>query len=234
MVPNVFKYLKDCWTFKKCRQNSRPVPMEDCLELPIKALLSHMSVQVCDLSYFGVPTLKCPTDYWIYRELIYKIKPDYIVELGNAYGGSLLSMAHLCDQMNHGSLIGVDIDHSNVHTIVKRHKRIDFITNDAYEAVSEVKQRISGAERVLVIEDSLHTYDYTLKLLQAYGNLVTKDSYFIVEDTVIGHGFPNGGDKSPYEAVHEYLKLNDSYEVDRSMEKFILTMNPCGFLKKVK
>ena len=62
MVPNVFKYLEDCWTFKKCRQNSRPVPMEDCLELPIN-LLSHMSVQVCDLSYFGVPTLKCPTDY---------------------------------------------------------------------------------------------------------------------------------------------------------------------------
>ncbi|MGI0056213.1 MAG: CmcI family methyltransferase, partial [Nitrosarchaeum sp.] len=64
---------------------------------------------------------------------------------------------------------------------------------------------------------------------------VSKDNYLIVEDTAInGHPVePNFGD-GPMEAVKEFLKTHDEFEIDKDKEKFLLTWNPNGYLKKIK
>ena len=63
--------------------------------------------------------------------------------------------------------------------------------------------------------------------LRAYSPLVSPGSYLIVEDTnVNGHpALPEHG-PGPMEAVEEFL------EVDVAREKFFLTFNPRGFLRR--
>ena len=77
-------------------------------------------------TYWGIPTLKNPLDFWVYQELIYRNKPDYLIEIGNFNGGSTLAFAHLFDLLGSGRVIGVDIDHSNLYEEALSHSRITF------------------------------------------------------------------------------------------------------------
>jgi len=88
---------------------------------------------------------------------------------------------------------------------------------------------------VLVLLDSDHSRDHVLKELQSYAPLVTPGSYVVVEDTNLdGHPvFPEFG-PGPMEAVAEFLGSDSHFEVDRTREKFLMTFNPGGFLKRVR
>jgi len=84
-----------------------------------------------------------------------------------------------------------------------------------------------------VILDSDHARHHVLEELRIYGRLVSPESYVVVEDTnVNGHPvFPEHG-AGPMEAVDEFLAQNDQFEIDLAREKFFLTFNPRGFLRK--
>jgi cephalosporin hydroxylase len=71
-----------------------------------------------------------------------------------------------------------------------------------------------------------------MDLLSRY---VTIGSYLIVEDTNInGHPtYPKFG-AGPYEAVVEFLRKTNDFILDRSREKFLMTFNPKGYLRRVK
>jgi cephalosporin hydroxylase len=74
---------------------------------------------------------------------------------------------------------------------------------------------------------------HVLREMEIYSQLVTRGSYMIVEDSnVNGHPImPNWGD-GPFEAIEEFLKHNDSFEIDKECEKYYMTFNPNGYLKK--
>jgi cephalosporin hydroxylase len=76
---------------------------------------------------------------------------------------------------------------------------------------------------------------HVLKEMNIYCDFVTPDSYMIVEDSNInGHPImPNWGD-GPFEAIQEFLNHNDSFEIDKNCEKFYMTFNPNGYLKKIR
>jgi cephalosporin hydroxylase len=73
-----------------------------------------------------------------------------------------------------------------------------------------------------------------LKELNLLAPYVNAGSYIIVEDTnVNGHPtFPLHG-AGPYEAVEDFLQSNSAFVVDESREKFLMTFNPKGFLKRI-
>ena len=129
-------------------------------------------------------TLKNPMDAWIYQEIVFETKPDVIVEIGNRHGGSALFFAHLCDSLGKGRIIGLDLSHQTVPKHVKRHPRITFITGDACRNIERVERLISSDDRVLVVEDSSHTYENTLNVLRLYSKLIKVGDYFIVEDSI--------------------------------------------------
>ena len=64
---------------------------------------------------------------------------------------------------------------------------------------------------------------------------VTVGSYLIVEDTNInGHPtYPDFG-PGPFEAVEEFLESTTDFVADPAREKFLMTFNPRGFLRRVK
>lgn len=209
--------------------------MENCLDWPLRQVLPVIQKRILnESSYFGVPTLKSPTDFWVYQEIITRIQPDVIVEIGNNCGGSALALAHICDLLGIGRVIGLDIDHSRLSPVALEHPRIDFITGDACSVFDDVKMRIQSHEKVMIIEDSSHTYENTLNVLRTFSKIVSVNSYFIVEDGICHHGLEEGPNPGPYEAIESFIAENNDFQIDRSKETFCVTWNPKGYLMKVK
>ena len=185
-----------------------------------------------DTYWLGVPTQKCPLDLWIYQELLYEQRPDLIVETGTAHGGSALYLACVCDQLGRGEIVTVDIYPIEGRP---RHDRVTYITGSstAPEVIAEVERLGEDRERVLVILDSDHAQDHVLEELRIYSRLVSPGSYLVVEDTnVNGHPVFLEHGPGPMEALETFLAETDEFETDAAREKFFLTFNPRGFLRK--
>lgn len=208
--------------------------MEESLNLPLHQVLQMMQARIVGSTYyFGVQTLKNPLDFWVYQELLFELRPDVIVEIGNRYGGSSLALAHFCDLMGNGRIIGVDICHNDISEIVRHHSRITLIEGDACEVFSNVRSLISPNESVFIIEDSSHAYENTLNVLNTYSPLVKAGGYFVVEDGICHHGLDLGPSPGPFEAIETFVASQSSFVIDRKRENFIITWNPKGFLLRV-
>ena len=187
-----------------------------------------------DTTFLGTKLEKCPFDLWVYQEILYEIKPEIIVECGTYRGGSALYLASMCDLLDHGEVITIDILERKNRP---QHKRIEYLlgSSTSPEVVAKVKARIQGKSPVLVILDSDHKKEHVLNELNIYGEIVTRGSYLIVEDSNInGHPVKPEFGPGPMEAVNEYMKNNSSYIVDKTKEKYFLTFNPQGYLRKLK
>lgn len=182
--------------------------------------------------WLGIPIQKNPSDLWIYQEIIFEIKPDIIIETGTFTGGSTLFMAHICDIIGKGKIISIDTEPQSP----PKHNRIIYLHGSSIseEIVSEVKKNVQQNDKVLVILDSVHNKDYVLKEMTSYAGLVSIGSYLIVEDTCINNNpvFPGFG-PGPMEAIQYFLETNRSFLSDLSKEKFFLTFNPKGYLKRI-
>jgi cephalosporin hydroxylase len=209
------------------------VYMEQNLDMPLREVLAIMQDRIMNrTTYFGVRALKNPLDHWVYQELIYETQPDVIVEIGNASGGSTLSLAHVCDLLGRGKVVGIDLSHEGVPECVKNHHRIIFLEGDACQCFSEVAKLISATDRVLIIEDSSHTYQNTLNILRTYSFLLKPGDYFIVEDGICHHGLSIGPQPGPYEAIKTFVEENRDFEIDRDRESFLITWNPKGYVRR--
>jgi len=187
------------------------------------------------ISWMGVRTAKCALDAWIYQELIYRIRPDVVIEIGSDRGGSTLYFAHLLDSMQHGIVVSVDIDRSLFQV---QHARIVLVTGDssAPATVEQVATHCANQERVMVIHDGGHTGDQVLRDLRAYANFVSVGSYFIIEDSIIDLFSPTTGLgrywDGPLSAIEQFLEERPDFAVDRECERYLLTNNPRGYLVK--
>lgn len=200
-------------------------------------LLYHQRNIHYDKCYWmGVRALKNPLDAWIYQEIIYEVKPDVVIEIGSAEGGSTLYLAHLLDLLGRGIVISIDIDRTNYHVV---HSRIITITGDSSssETVAKVSELCSG-KSVLVVHDADHSKEQVLKDLRIYSGFVSINSYFIVEDSIIDLFRPKDGigdfEDGPLPAIEEFLGSDSDFIVDAGRERYILTYNPKGFLKRVR
>jgi cephalosporin hydroxylase len=184
----------------------------------------------------GVRALKSPFDAWIYQEIIYEVKPDIIIEIGSAEGGSTLYFANLFDLLGKGQVISIDIDRTNFKV---KHDRIVIITGDcsSQEVAGKVSQLCQG-KKVLVIHDGDHSKDAVLRDLAIYSKLVSVSSYLIVEDGIVDLFKPGDGMgqlyEGPLKAVDEFLRSNTDFIVDMERERYLLTYNPRGFLKRIR
>jgi cephalosporin hydroxylase len=184
----------------------------------------------------GIRAAKNPFDAWMYQEIIYEIKPEVIVEIGSAEGGSALYFANLLDILGKGEVISIDISRSGYKA---KHPRIREITGDSSgpETIAKVAGFCSN-KSVLVVHDGGHSHEQVLKDLRSYSKFVSVNSYFIVEDGIIDLFKPEDGigsyEDGPLVAIDEFLKNNPNFVVDEEKERYILTYNPRGFLKRIR
>lgn len=185
-----------------------------------------------DLSWFGYRTLKSPLDLWTYQEIIVETRPDLIIECGTRYGGSAYYLASILDLLGHGRVLTIDLE---ADARRPAHPRITYLLGSSTdpEIVARV-HTIAAGKRCMVILDSDHSQPHVAGELAAYGPIVASGCYMIVEDTnVNGHPVRPEHGPGPMEALDDYLAQTTDFEVDRDRERFLLTMNPRGFLRRV-
>lgn len=185
-----------------------------------------------NLKWMGTDIAKYPTDMWIYQELLNEIKPDVIIEAGTFKGGSALYLANICDMLGKGKIFTIDIDAIKGRP---KHKRITYLEGSSTDEnlVNKIKKQIKKQDVVMVILDSDHTRAHVLNELRTYHKLVTPGSYLVVEDTSVnGHPIKTYFGEGPMEAVRDFFKENNDFVIDKSREKFLLTANPNGYLRK--
>lgn len=211
-----------------------------------------------NFEWLSRPIIQYPQDIVATQEIIWKVKPDLIIETGIAHGGSLvlsasiLALLDYSDALESGEMldpqvpkrkvIGVDIDiRSHNREALDNHplrNRMELLEGSsiAPDIVSKVHLLSKGFKRVMVFLDSNHTHDHVLAELQAYAPLVSSGSYCVVFDSIIedlpapSHR-PWGPGNSPKTAVHKYLENNVDYVIDKSIEeKLLITVAPDGYL----
>ena len=139
-------------------------------------------------SWLGRPIIQIPDDMVRLQEVMYRIKPDVVIETGIAHGGSLVFYASLCKAMDKGKVVGVDIEiRPHNRKAMEEHFLAPYITmiegsSIAPDVVAEVKKHILNGAQTLIILDSDHTHGHVLAELRAYAPFVSVGSYIVATD----------------------------------------------------
>ena len=183
-------------------------------------------------TWLGSQALKNPLDLWVYQEIVADTLPELIVETGTWRGGSALYLASICDLLGSGDIVSIDV--APMRDDYPPHPRITYLAGRSStdpEVVADVRARGEG-RRTLVILDSDHSQAHVEAELEAYAPLVPIGCYLVVEDSNIGQ-IRKDLLPGPLEAVEGFLSRTDEFEIDLAREKFLITFNPSGYLRRV-
>ena len=207
--------------------------IEDRLTMTVREwLVFHFTMHRHYTKYLDHRVLKTPFDWIVLGDIIQDTKPEVIIEIGFYEGGFTLWMADLVEAMSIPcQIIAIDIRDAPAKP---EHPRITWVIGDCLDpaTVTRVEELCDG-RRGMVIEDSDHRYHITKAILETYERFVAPGCYFVAEDTIVEFlnlpPFPG-----PLKAVKEFVATHqDSFVIDRSREKYIITHNPMGHLLRI-
>jgi len=208
--------------------------------------------QVYTYSWMGRPIIQLPDDMVRMQEVIWRLRPDLIVETGIAHGGSLIFYASLCQAMGHGRVLGIDIEiRPHNRAAIEAHEmypRIDMIEGSSVDpdVVARAREAAEGKATVLVILDSNHSYDHVMAELEAYAPLVTHGSYLVATDGVMRDvvGVPRAGadwaTNNPANAAEDFAARHPGFRIEQPAWPFNestlsknVTHYPSAWLKRL-
>jgi len=244
--------MQDNWD-KDFEASRKELLLSQSSDLSFKAITKDWLQKSVDHKYsyqfnwLGVPIIQMPSDIVVFQEIVYKTRPDLIIETGVARGGSLIfwaSIQKLCGI--EGRVLGIDID-IRPHAISAINgsifsDQIKLIQGGSTDQVvaDKVLEFSKKFTKVMVVLDSNHTHKHVLEELNLYANLVSKDSILLVLDTVIDdlEVDPSrswGPGASPKTAVLQFMEENPGKFVNASEfeSKSLLSVAPQGFWLRV-
>jgi len=230
-------------------QNIQKLSVAEYKNAGIDFITKTLDTKYCyNFTWMGRPIIQYPQDIIALQEIIWKVKPDLIIETGIAHGGSLIFHASMLELLGKGEVLGIDIDirpHNrkeiDEHPMAKRIKMIEG-SSVATDIFNKVLEHTHDKKNILVILDSNHTHDHVAKELKLYSTIVSINSYLIVYDTIIedlpeNHFADRPWNKgnNPKTAVWEFLKDNNNFNIDHTIQnKLVITVAPDGYLKRIK
>ena len=216
------------------------------LEKTLQKRVAHQTL------WFDEPILQLPQDLIIHQELIYKSKPDYFIEVGVAWSGSLLYYSSIFNIIGGKKVIGIDTYlpnkiYNKIKKFPKLKNKIKLVKGYSTETkvIKKIKSIKKKKKKIIVHLDSDHSEKNVLKELEVYSKLIGKGSYLICGDTHVElfDKNPHGRDKNyfknnnPMTALKKFLKTKDGkkFKQDLSFQnRYLLTLNPFGVLKKIR
>jgi cephalosporin hydroxylase len=250
MVPEKKLYTRE--EFEQLRRNAAREMMaderlvRDAIDVKVRAGKHYWVHQT---NWFGEPILQLPMDMFAFQEVIFRTRPDYIIECGVAWCGSLLFYSTLMEVLGGKKILGIDIYipddlRQRIGAFGRLSERIELIKGSSVdpETVTRVKTIVGASRKVMVILDSHHAHDHVLSELRHYAPLVGKGHYLVVSDTVVEYQpkdtnrpRPWGPGNNPKTALDAFLRENDRFEIDRATsDKLLITCIPGGYLRCVR
>ena len=211
------------------------------------------------MSWMGVYVQQDPADAFAIQQMLWKVKPDLVIEVGTNTGGGAIFYATIMKAYNpHAKIVTLDVvpeprnwNVKNAHrcencTLIQGHPwwndgMITYIQGRVTERETrdKVDAFVRKAKTVLVIEDASHRYPDTLRNIEAIHQWVTPGSYLLVQDTkmdrfVAGLGKRYGNLKfGPMRSVDEFLaKHKDEFVIDRRFEYLLYSQHHRGYLRR--
>jgi cephalosporin hydroxylase len=236
-------------------QRTLPLASAEAFELVSEAWLrAGWDVKhVYSFTWLGRPIIQLPEDMFRLQEVIYRVRPDVIVETGVAHGGSLVFYASLCRLMGHGRVIGVDVEiRPHNRAAIEAHPLFSSITliegdSAAASTIEQVRAAVRPDERAMVLLDGRHTKAHVLAELDAYAPLVASGSYIVAMDGIMGklvgapRALPDWGENNPREAALEWVKAHPEFAIEEpeflfneGMVRRRVTYWPDAFLRRIR
>ncbi len=215
--------------------------------LQVKVEANNKYYWVSLTNWFGEPCLQLTQDLFAFQEIVYKTRPDIILEIGVAWGGSTLFYLNLCKTLGLKGVVGVDIyiPKDLRQRLYKKKPKSTYLKliqgSSIDKKIFDQIKEIVKDKKVFIILDSNHTHNHVLSELNFYSKLMKKGQYLICGDTIIANQpqskkRPREWNKknNPMTALKFFLKNNKGFAVDKKIEKKMLITNmPGGFLKKI-
>lgn len=212
-------------------------------ELWLKASCHHRIMY--EPTWMGIPIIQYPTDMVMMQELLWKVRPDFVIETGVAHGGSCVLHASVLELIGKGQVIGVDIEIRKYNeTAIKNHPmshRIRLIEGSSVDpdTIALIKTTVKPGARCVVVLDSNHSYDHVKKEIELYKEFVGTDGYLIVMDGAqewaasLPKGKAEWVSDNPLHAIREFLETEKgNWVVDEHYNRMHITSSPMGFLKR--
>jgi len=166
----------------------------------------------------------CPLDLWVYQEIVHEVAPELIISTT----ASARYLAGICQLTGSGDVAWIG-DGPAADAGGQSRLRTMVAPPLSAQAVAAAQDLASSKRSVLVVLDGGQGSQLALDDLRSYGALVTPGSYLIVEGTSPRSAWESGTATN----LNDFLAQEPSFVVDRSREKFYLSSNQGGYLRKV-
>jgi cephalosporin hydroxylase len=208
---------------------------------------------IYSFTWFGRPIIQLPDDLVRMQEVVYRLKPDVIVETGVAHGGSLIFYASLLQAIGHGRVVGIDLEiRPHNRTAIEAHPLFHRITLIEGDSISPATAKLAAAEAsnakiVLVVLDSNHSKTHVLSELHLYSPLVSVGSYIVACDGIMElvaggpRTKPDWPWNNPRQAALDFVKENSDFQIEEPAFPFNegvvnsrVTYWPDAFVRRVR
>eukprot|EP00759_Apiculatamorpha_spiralis_P027776 PhF_6_TR30457/c0_g1_i2/m.44736 len=211
-------------------------------------------------NWLGVYCQQDPSDAFAIQDLLWRNKPDLIIEVGTNTGGGAIYYSTIMRAYNpNGKIVTLDVKDVSENWNKKNNERcvgcvtgekhpywkdgmIHFIKGDILrpEIQQQVEEFVANASNVFVVEDASHRYPDTLNRMNVIYKYVKVGGYMLVQDTkmdrfVHGLGKRYGNLKfGPMRSVDNFLEKNKNWAIDRTFEYLMYSQHHRGYLKRLK
>jgi cephalosporin hydroxylase/glycosyltransferase involved in cell wall biosynthesis len=227
------EYFRTAQALMADQRPPEPVPIPDELKVEFTDAFWRSDMRQ-EVTWLARRVSKCPTDLLVYQELVARVKPDWVIETGTGGGGRAFFLATICELMEHGQVVSITDGTAAPMDKLPQHQRITYLDGDATsgDTIERLHSLVGEDANALVIF-GLTGCNRLLKMWEHYEPLIPVGSYAVLEETITnGNPVWPGMGPGPREASKEILKLSPNFIADNAMEKFGLTFNPGGYLKR--